>query len=132
MIKFRYRYFIFTVILFLIELYIAAFVHDEIIRPYIGDLLVVILIYCLLRSFLNTSVRPITISTLLFSYTIEILQYLNIVEVLGFKDSKLARILIGTNFSWIDILLYTTGIALVLLIEKMINNKNSHIISRSK
>lgn len=132
MIKFRYRYFIFTVILFLIELYIAAFVHDEIIRPYIGDLLVVILIYCLLRSFLNTSVRPITISTLLFSYTIEILQYLNIVEVLGFKDSKLARILIGTNFSWIDILSYTIGIALVLLIEKMINNKNSHIISRSK
>lgn len=132
MIKFRYRYFIFTVIIFLIELYIAAFVHDEIIRPYIGDLLVVILIYCLLRSFLNTSVRPIAISTLLFSYTIEILQYLNIVEVLGFKDSKLARILIGTNFSWIDILLYTTGIALVLLIEKMINNKNSHIISRSK
>jgi len=107
-------------------------VHDEIIRPYIGDLLVVILIHCLLRSFLNKSVQSIAISTLLFSYTVEILQYLNIVEILGFKDSKLARILIGTNFSWIDILSYTIGIALVLLIEKMINNKSRHILSRQK
>ncbi len=37
MIKFQYRYFIFAVILFLIEVYIALFVDDEIIRSYGGD-----------------------------------------------------------------------------------------------
>ncbi|MFT5385169.1 MAG: hypothetical protein ACI81W_002574, partial [Saprospiraceae bacterium] len=39
-----------TAFLFLIEVGIAVFIQDRIIRPYIGDLLVVILIYCFIRS----------------------------------------------------------------------------------
>ena len=60
----------------------------------------------------------IAIATLLFSYFVEVLQYFNIVEKLGLQNSKLARIIIGTNFSWLDMLSYTIGIVLVLLIEK--------------
>jgi len=32
--------------LLLIEILIALFVHDEFIRPYVGDALVVIVLYC--------------------------------------------------------------------------------------
>lgn len=127
MLKFQYRYFIFAVILFAIEVYIALFVHDEIIRPHIGDLLVVILIYCFLRSFLNLPVLVIAIATLLFSYIVEVLQYFNLVQILELQNSKLARIIIGTSFSWLDILSYTIGIIIVLLIEKIFNSKNSFI-----
>ena len=120
MLTFRLKYFILTVILFLTEVYIAIFVHDSFVRPYMGDFLVVILIYCFIRSFLPLSVFTTAILTLLFSYLIETLQYFNIVSKLGLQNSKLARIIIGTSFAWADIIAYTAGIALVLLFEKVI------------
>ncbi len=55
---------------------------------------------------------------LAFSYAVEVLQYYNIVDRLGLQHSKIARIIIGTTFSWADIAAYTLGIMFVLLIEK--------------
>ena len=127
MLKFRYHYFIWAVILFFIEIFIALFIHDQVIRPHIGDFLVVILIYSLLKSFLNVSVWTTAILVLLFSYSVETLQYFKIVEILGLQNFKFARIIIGTSFSWLDILAYTLGIGFVLLIEKMIVPKYDRI-----
>ena len=132
MLKFQYRYFIFTIILFLAEVFIAVFVHDEIIRPHIGDLLVVILIYYFLRSFLNIAVWKIALFTLLFSYTVETLQYFKIVDLLGLGHSKLARIIIGTSFSWLDILAYTLGIGIVLIIENFATRRKQLIKKRKQ
>jgi hypothetical protein len=118
MLRFNIRYFICAAILFFIEVFIALFIHDDIARPYIGDLLVVVLIYCFLRAFLNFSVWTIAIATLLFSYVVETVQYFHIVEKLGLQHSKIARVIIGTSFSWTDILAYTCGVALILFAEK--------------
>jgi len=41
---FNTKYFLLAFALFFVEVYIALYVHDDIIRPYIGDVLVVILI----------------------------------------------------------------------------------------
>ncbi|MEI6412027.1 MAG: DUF2809 domain-containing protein [Bacteroidota bacterium] len=118
MLTFSPRYLLPTLLLFATEALIALYVRDQIIRPYIGDLLVVILIYCFVKSFLNTPVWPTAIAVLLFSYTIEVLQYFNLVHLLGLQDSKLARIVIGTSFAWTDLAAYTAGIAIVLFVEK--------------
>lgn len=119
MLKFNRNYFILTVLLFLIEVCIALFVHDKIIRPYVGDFLVVILIYCFIKSFFNLSNKVAAISTLIFSYAVEALQYFNVVTILGLQHSKPARIIIGASFSWEDIVAYTAGIGLVFLTEKL-------------
>ena len=105
-------------LLFIIEVLIALYVHDEIIRPYIGDVLVVILMYCFIKSFLQLSVLPVAIFVLLFSFGIEFLQYLNIVEKLGLQNSKIARTIIGTSFAWIDLVCYTAGIIIILIAER--------------
>jgi hypothetical protein len=118
MFKFQKKYFIFTILLFLTEVIIALFVDDAIIRPYIGDTLVVILIYCGVKSFFDFSVIPLAIGVLLFSYTIEILQYFNLVHMLGLQESKLARIVIGNSFAWGDIIAYTLGFVIILWLEK--------------
>ena len=123
MLKFHSRYFIFSAIIFVVEVFIAIFIHDGIIRPYVGDFLVVILIYCFIKSFFNFGVLPTAIFVLLFSYTIESLQYFKVVEKLGLKNYKIVRIIMGTSFEWSDILVYTLGIATVLIIEKKINGK---------
>ena len=80
MLKFNPWYFLVACLLFIIEVFIAIYIHDEIIRPFIGDLLVVILIYCAIKAFLNTKLYPTAIFVLLFSFGIETLQYFNIVK----------------------------------------------------
>lgn len=112
-----------TILIFITEVLIALYVHDNIIRPYIGDLLVIILIYCFVKSFLNLPVLKTAIGVLLFSYTIEILQYLKLVELLGLQHSKAANIIIGNSFEWIDLLAYTGGFAAILLTEKIIDKR---------
>jgi hypothetical protein len=125
MLTFNRAYFGLFALIFNVEVLIALYVHDQIIRPYFGDLLVVILIYCFIKSFLRTKVFPTAIFVLLFAFAVEMLQYLNIVEVLGLQNNRLARTVIGTSFEWIDILAYISGILIVVLVEKARLKTNS-------
>jgi hypothetical protein len=123
LLQFNKYYFYLTLLLLVIEIIIAKYVHDDFIRPYIGDMLVVMLMYCFVKSFITTSVIPTAVVVLLFSFFIEILQYLKIVHLLGLQQYKIARIIIGTSFSWVDMLMYTIGIGIVIFIEKAIKRK---------
>lgn len=119
MLTFNKIYFLLTIALFIIQVLIALFVHDKIIRPYLGDVLVVILMYCFVQSFLKLPVLHAAIPVLLFSFGIEFLQYLNIVEKLGLQGSKIAKTAIGTSFAWIDLICYIVGIIFVLITENL-------------
>ena len=115
---FHKNYFLLTILLFAIEVMIALFIHDSIIRPYIGDVIVVILMYCFVKSFFNFAVLPIALGILLFAFGIETLQYFNIIVHLGLEKSRLATTLIGNSFAWIDMLTYVIGILIVIIAEK--------------
>lgn len=119
MLKFNIKYFALTVLLFATEVLIALYMHDAFIRPYGGDVLVGILIYCFVKSFLNTPITSTALTVLVFCYIVEILQYFHYVDLLGLQHSKLARIVMGTGFSWIDMLCYTAGMFIVLLLERL-------------
>lgn len=118
--RFHKLYLIITLILFCVEILIAVFMHDTIIRPYVGDFLVVILIYCFIQSFFNLSVIKLSIGVLLFAYILEVLQHYKLVQLLGLDNSALAKTIIGIHFEWIDMIAYTLGIASVIIIEKTI------------
>lgn len=123
MIIFKRNYFLLTVLLFVIEVLIALFIKDRFLRPYGGDLLVVILIYCFFRSFFRVRILPCAFGVLLFAFTVEFLQYLHFVEVVGLQDNKLAKIIIGTDFAWHDMLAYMGGIVIVLASEYIFNRR---------
>jgi hypothetical protein len=118
MFTFRRIYFWFTLLLFIIEVLIALFVRDSFVRPYVGDYLVVMLIYCFLRTFMHCRVVPLAMGTLLFAYGVELLQYLNLIALLDLQNSALANIILGNRFEWVDMLAYTLGIATVLVFER--------------
>lgn len=121
MLHFNRTYFILTVLLFLIEVGIALFVKDNFIRPYFGDVLVVILIYCFLKSFFKWSVLNTSITVLLFAFGVETLQYFTIVEKLQLQDNSLAKTVIGTSFAWEDIIAYVVGIVMVIVAERLLS-----------
>ena len=124
MLIFNKKYFLLTLLIFIIEVLIALYVHDRFIRPYVGDILVVILIYCFIKSFFKLPVLPVAISVLIFAFLVEMLQYFKFVEIIGLRDSKLATIIIGTSFAWMDMLTYVVGIVIVIISEKAFNNSN--------
>jgi len=120
MFQFNRNYFAITILLFLLEIAIAMYVHDNFIRPYFGDFLVVILLYCFLKSFVKVSVWVAAALVLVFSFTIETAQYFNLVEKLGFQHSKIAKVVLGNSFAWMDLLAYTLGMLAVISMEKIL------------
>ncbi|HEY4149866.1 MAG TPA: DUF2809 domain-containing protein [Chitinophagaceae bacterium] len=122
---FHRGYFILTVLLFTTEVLIGVYMHDAVIRPYGGDFLVVILLYCLVKSFWNLPVGITAVTVLLFAYLVEGLQYIHFINILGLEKSAVARVIMGTSFAWTDMLMYTLGIGLVLLTETFLHHKNT-------
>lgn len=114
---FSIKYFCIFLFIFIIEVIIALYINDSIIRPYGGDVLVVILIYYFIKSFIVTKPIYLILSVLLFAYAIEVGQYFNLVQILHLQDNKIMRIIIGSSFSWGDILAYTIGAAICYFIE---------------
>ena len=123
MLTFQWKYLLPAIFLFVVELVIAFFVHDTIVRPFIGDFLVVLLMYCFLKSFFQLPVYVAAVSVLLFAYGIEILQYFKLIYRLGWQDSLLAHLILGSKFHWIDMLMYTAGILLVILAENVYHQR---------
>jgi len=125
MLTFNSRYFVFAIILFVTEVLITLFVHDNFIRPYVGDYLVVMLVYCAAMSFIKVSPLKMAIAVLLFACLIEVLQYFKITDRLGLSDNIIARTVIGIGFDWWDIVTYILGTLTVLIIEQYSESNSS-------
>ncbi len=110
-------YLLATILLFIIEVLIALFVQDKIVRPYVGDFIVVILLYTFLKSFFRISVLKAVLTVLFFSYFIEILQYLKITGLPGLEQKKIVLVVLGSHFEWIDMIIYTCSAVAIYVLE---------------
>lgn len=99
---------IYFCLIFLIEIYIGIFVKDKIIRPYIGDILVIPLIYSFLNIFFKNNYKKYITAIVIFAIFIEILQFYNLVKILGINN-KVLKIVIGSTFDFKDIICYVLG-----------------------
>ncbi|UBM58021.1 DUF2809 domain-containing protein [Marinilongibacter aquaticus] len=107
----------FTVLL--IEIAIALFVRDSFVRPFVGDTLATILVYVGIRAFSCLRFGDALLTALLISYTVEVLQYAHFLEWAGWYENAFLRIVLGSAFSWGDILAYTLGAVLILVFERI-------------
>lgn len=109
----RIAYAVATLLLFLLELYIALYVHDAFVRPYLGDAIVVVLIYTFIRIFFPRRWRFLPLFVFLFACCVEVSQALHLVDLLGLGNNAFFRTLLGTSFAWGDILCYAAGCAVL-------------------
>ncbi|MFT3992850.1 MAG: DUF2809 domain-containing protein [Dysgonomonas sp.] len=117
-LRFDWKSFLIFLFLFIVEVLIALFVDDAIIRPYVGDVLVIPLMYYFIKAFVKTKSIYIIIGVLLFAYVVEVSQYFKLVEVLGWQNNTALRIILGSSFTWFDILAYTLGAGLCYLLDR--------------
>lgn len=104
-------------ILLVVEILIAKFVTDDFIRPYLGDFLVVILIYCFLMAISRIPVIKGLILVLFFSFAVEFFQLINIVKVMQYQPPNVVMIVLGSSFSPWDLLAYSLGILSCFALE---------------
>lgn len=107
----RKKYAVIFLILFLVEAAIALWVRDSFIRPYLGDVLVTVLIYCFLRIFIRKPGWWLVTGVFIFAAAVEIGQYFNLVKVLHLEGSRFFRIVLGSTFDLKDIACYFVGCA---------------------
>lgn len=118
MFRFHPKTLLIALFIFILEVIIALYIHDQIIRPYVGDILVVVLIYYFIKAFLKIKPLYIAIFTLILAFTVETLQYFKFIKIIGLQNSTLAKVLIGTSFSWVDMLCYIIGFGCLFLMDK--------------
>ena len=106
----RVGYAIASFLILVVEVLIALYVRDAFIRPYGGDILVTLLLCCMIRIVLPRGYRlPIAVGVLVFAVLVEVGQYFGLVYILGLGHVEFFRIIIGTGFSWWDMLCYAAG-----------------------
>lgn len=115
--KSRITYSILFLILLLTEIFIALFVNDSFIRPFAGDILVTILLCCFVRIFKPDGIKLLPLYIFLFSVCVEILQYFDYVKLLSLENNRFFTVLLGTSFSWYDIICYAVGCAVFFAVE---------------
>lgn len=111
----RVYYLVLSAVLLGVEICIGAYAHGW-VRDSLGDILVIPLLYCLVRIFLPKALpRTMPLVMCGIGFAAEIAQYFRFYEILGFEKGSLGAIILGTGFSWNDMLCYLTGTILIYL-----------------
>jgi len=85
------------------------------LRGFVGDVVAVGWAYLVYRSFIRAGVLPLAVAALLTGYAVEFGQYL--ARYLGWRiEQPVLRIVLGSVPDWWDMLAYTLGFFLVLLL----------------
>jgi hypothetical protein len=113
-VRFHQGHFGVAVALFIVELSIALFVDDTFVRPYLGDVLVVPLVYCFVATFVDVRPALLGFSVFGFACAVEFTQRANLVTALGLQGNRLARTVLGTAYSTFDLVAYAVGAALTV------------------
>ena len=103
-----------------VEVCIALFVNDSFIRPYVGDMLVTLLLCCLCRVIIPSKLRLLPLYVFAFAACVEIGQYFDLVALLGLADNRFLSVLMGRTFSWLDLLCYAVGCVAAFLLDQIV------------
>jgi len=108
-----------------VEVCIALFVHDAFVRPYVGDMLVTLLLCCMCRVACPDKVRLLPVFVFVFAACVEIGQYFDLVALLGLADNRLLSIALGRTFSWPDLLCYAVGCTAAFALDELIHRRKN-------
>jgi hypothetical protein len=102
-----------TIILGLLSRHVAG------IPLFIGDILWATMIYFGFRFLLiSKSIKFIVIASLLFCYAIEFSQLYQAPWINNIRHTVIGALILGEGFLWGDMLSYTVGVAIGILVEK--------------
>ena len=108
-----------------VEIGIAIFVHDAFVRPYVGDMLVTLLLCCMCRVIFPDNVRHLPVIVFIFAACVEIGQYFDVVALLGLADNRILSIALGRTFSCLDLVCYAAGCMAAFGLDELIRKRKN-------
>jgi hypothetical protein len=108
-LRFDWRYFCAFAILLATEVVIATQARGGFVRGWVGDTLVVVLIYCLAKSLVGNAPKLLWLYILAFAVAVEVGQHFDLAERLGLGGNRLAQVILGSTFDPVDIACYSIG-----------------------
>ncbi|MDC7996150.1 ribosomal maturation YjgA family protein [Altibacter sp. HG106] len=102
--------------LLFIEVGIAMFASHGIIRGFIGDVLVIPLLYCFLQILFKGPVIRWALVALIIGFIVEYLQLVNIL-LPWISTHPVLKIVLGSVFDVYDLLAYSIGFVWILIME---------------
>ena len=114
--KKRLTYLLLFFLIVCVEVAIALLIQDQWVRPYGGDVLAAVGLYCLVRVVVPKRYKWFPLCIFFATVAVEVLQLIDILSLLGLKSSFL-RILLGGTFDMIDIICYGIGCGIAWFIE---------------
>ena len=112
-------------VLLAVEIVIGKFAHGF-LRAYVGDVLVIPLIYCFVRIFYVRPAVWLPAAVGGLGILAEVLQYFDLCGLLGIPKGSLLGILLGSSADFGDILCYAVGTVLIYSAEWFILRIRRH------
>ena len=113
-----------ALVLLAAELLIALFVRDAFVRPYVGDVLAVILVFMALRAVLAIEPWKAAAVALAIATVIEIGQLIDILDRLGLAHHQWLRVVLGMGFDAKDLLAYAVGALTAIWLDRQMVARN--------
>ncbi len=123
--KHRLKYILLFFGFLVIEVLIALFVRDGFIRPYVGDMLVTVVICLFLRGFTPLKTKLLPLYVFIFAAAVEIGQYFDFVALLGLDGNRFLSVLLGRTFSFADIVCYGVGCVVFFAAESFLSDRKT-------
>ncbi|MCL2848794.1 MAG: DUF2809 domain-containing protein [Micrococcales bacterium] len=113
-----------AVVLLGVEAAIAVGLTGGFVREHVGDVLVVVLVYCVVRCFVRARTGVLPLAVFVFAAGVELSQKLGLIETLGLGDVAVARAVLGTTFDLSDIVCYAVGCLALFVAEIVARSTN--------
>lgn len=105
----------------------------EIISLYSGDILWALMVFLLFAFLFNKKSTIFIISwAIIFSYSIEISQLYHAPWIDSIRNTTLGGLILGFGFLWSDLVCYTIGIIIGIIIDIIINKTNIKVINNEE
>jgi hypothetical protein len=100
--------------------------HYSAIPLFIGDVLWALMVYFIMRFlFIRAGIKTVTIYSLLFCYAIEFSQIYKAPWIDNLRHTLFGRLVLGDTFLWGDLLSYTCGIIIGILVDRLLHKGSS-------
>ncbi|PVM92027.1 ribosomal maturation YjgA family protein [Caulobacter endophyticus] len=116
--RIRFGYLALAIALFAVEVVIALFVRDALVRPYMGDVLATAMVYFGLRGVTPLGRIGAAAGAFGLGAVVEIGQALHILDLVGLGASRWARVVFGGVFDFKDLACYAIGVALAMAVDR--------------
>ena len=105
----------------------------KIIELYSGDILWALMVFLLFAFLFNKKSTIFIISwAIICSYSIEISQLYHAPWIDAIRNTVLGGLILGVGFLWSDLVCYTIGIIIGIIIDIMINKTNIKVMSNEE